>query len=248
MKWRCHNLPRSRELLWYQSSSVGNNTDLVRQSFTNEYPDVRCPSRANIYYNVRKYCCNGTSCNLNKGNSTGRPNTERSAENIEDVRNAIEEANVEHLIGERPRLSCRQNRLGLSSATFNRITRLDFRFHPYQMIKQHQLHQGDHLCRLQFCRWLRDRNDHFLDDLLISDELGFALNAFGQHLQHSRIPTMRRTTGRFPIIRNVSEISQFLTVIEFNTKFEEKRAGRSPQEILTRPTYRNVLISLQGTI
>ena len=44
-------------------------------------------------------------------------------------------------------------------------------------------------------------------------------------------------------IRNVSE-----TVIEFNTKFEEKRVGRSPQEILTRPTYRNVLTSLQGTI
>jgi hypothetical protein len=44
------------------------------------------------------------------------------------------------------------------------------------------------------------------------------------------------------------EISHFLTVIEFNTKFEEKRVGRSPQEILTRPTNRNVLISLQGTI
>ena len=42
-------------------------------------------------------------------------------------------------------------------------------------------------------------------------------------------------------IRNVSEISHFITVIEFNTKFEEKRVGRSPQEILTRPTYRNVL-------
>ena len=48
-------------------------------------------------------------------------------------------------------------------------------------------------------------------------------------------------------IRNVSEISRFLTVIEFNTKFEEKRVGRSPQEILTRSTYRNVLTSLQGT-
>ena len=49
-------------------------------------------------------------------------------------------------------------------------------------------------------------------------------------------------------IRNVSEISHFLTAIELNTKFEEKHVGRSPQEILTWPTYRNVLISLQGTI
>ena len=113
---------------------------------------------------------------MNKGNS-GRPKTARSAENIEAVRNAIEEANGERLNGERPRLSCRRNRLGLSSATFNRITRLDLRFHPYQMIKRHQLHQGDHLRRLQFCRWLRHRNDRFLDDLLIGDESGFALNA-----------------------------------------------------------------------
>jgi hypothetical protein len=32
------------------------------------------------------------------------------------------------------------------------------------------------------------------------------------------------------------KFQHFLTVIEFNTKFEEKRVGRSPQEILTRPT------------
>ena len=29
--------------------------------------------------------------------------------------------------------------------------------------------------------------------------------------------------------------------MEFNTKFEEKRVGRSPQGILTPPTYINVL-------
>jgi hypothetical protein len=33
----------------------------------------------------------------------------------------------------------------------------------------------------------------------------------------------------------------------FNMKIEEKRVGRSPQEIGTPPTYRNVLTSLRGT-
>jgi hypothetical protein len=46
-------------------------------------------------------------------------------------------------------------------------------------------------------------------------------------------------------IRNVSEISHFLTVIEFNAKFEEKHIGRSLQGILTPPTYRNVLTIAQ---
>ena len=37
------------------------------------------------------------------------------------------------------------------------------------------------------------------------------------------------------------EISPFLTVIRFYTKIVGKRVGRSPQEISTRPTIRNLL-------
>ena len=43
---------------------------------------------------MRKYAITGTSLNLNKGRS-GRNRTARSAENIEAVRNAIEEARGE---------------------------------------------------------------------------------------------------------------------------------------------------------
>ena len=69
---------------------------------------------------------------LNKGRS-GRNSIARSTDNVEAVRNAIEEAR-----GEAPeeRISCRRNGLGLSSATFNQITRLDLHFHPYQMIRR----------------------------------------------------------------------------------------------------------------
>ena len=73
---------------------------------------MRCPSRRVVYNNVRKYAITGASLNLNKGQS-GRNKTARSAENIETVRNAIEEAR-----GKAPeiRISCRRNGLGLSSA------------------------------------------------------------------------------------------------------------------------------------
>ena len=67
--------------------------------------------------------------------------------------------------------------LGIPSATFNRITRLDLNFHPYQMIKHLQLLLGDRQRCLQFCQWLLDRPDRFLEDLLIGDEAGFAMNA-----------------------------------------------------------------------
>ena len=67
--------------------------------------------------------------------------------------------------------------LGLSSATFNRITRLDLHFHPYQMIRRHRLLPGDLSRRFRFCQWFLDKNAHFLEDLIIVDRSGFALNA-----------------------------------------------------------------------
>ena len=44
------------------------------------------------------------------------------------------------------------------------------------------------------------------------------------------------------------EISPFLTVIKFYiSNIVEKRVGKSPQEISTRPTFRNILTNLKGT-
>ena len=43
------------------------------------------------------------------------------------------------------------------------------------------------------------------------------------------------------------EISPFLTVIQFCCKIKEKRVGKSPQEILTRPTCTKILTNLKGT-
>ena len=105
------------------------------QRFRKEYPNTHCPCRATVYKNVRKYSVSGTSCILNKGRS-GHRRTARSAANIEAVINAIdlEEANEEGIPGGM-RKTCRRNGLGLSSAAFNHITRLDLRFHPNQMIK-----------------------------------------------------------------------------------------------------------------
>ena len=43
------------------------------------------------------------------------------------------------------------------------------------------------------------------------------------------------------------EISPFLTVIQFYCNIVEKRVGKSPQEISTRPTFRNILTKFKGT-
>ena len=40
-------------------------------------------------------------------------------------------------------ISARRNGLGISSATFNRITKNDLNWHPYQMFIRHQLENND---------------------------------------------------------------------------------------------------------
>ena len=43
------------------------------------------------------------------------------------------------------------------------------------------------------------------------------------------------------------ETPPFLTVIQFYSNIDEKRVGKSPQKILTLPTFRNILTNLKGT-
>lgn len=146
---------------------------VVLERFRQQYPNVRVPSRATIFKNVQKYRMSGTSRNLNKERS-GRRRTARTAANIEAVRNHLEE----HHAGEdrEQTISSRRNGLGLSSSTFNRITRLDLHYHPYQMIRRQQLLPGDMQRRLNLCQWLLAQRQRFLEDFIIGDESGFAMN------------------------------------------------------------------------
>ena len=147
------------------------NIGTALQRFQEEFPDVRYPSRKTVTRNVQKFSLHGTSHNLNKGRS-GRRRSARTEENVQAVQNLLN--------GDQPNgeiISARRNGLGLSSATFNRITRLDLRFHPFQMIRRHQLLAGDYQRRQQFCHWLLAQNARFLENVIIGDEAGFALNA-----------------------------------------------------------------------
>ena len=102
----------------------------TRNQFRERFPERPNLALSTIWYNVRKFELNGTSLNRNKGNS-GRRRSGRSAENIELVRNRL----AEHPTG----TSARRNGVGIPSATFNRITRLDLRQHPYCMRVRHEL-------------------------------------------------------------------------------------------------------------
>ena len=107
--------------------------------------------------------------NRNPKNS-GRKRTGRSQDNIDAVQ--------EELINNPDDITCRINNLGLRSATFNRIVRIDLKWHLYKIQRRHQLLAADYQRRRQFSEWFLQQNraPQFLPNLVIGDEAGFWMN------------------------------------------------------------------------
>ena len=151
-------------LTYTQTGSIA----AVQNAFRERFPDRNPPVKSTILLNVRKYSNAGTSLNLNKGHS-GRRRTTRSVENIDAVRD---------LLQENPRVSARRNPLPISHAGFNRITRLDLGWHPYRIHVRHELLAGDFPRRLRFSEWFNQRceRENFLNSFIIGDEAAFTMN------------------------------------------------------------------------
>ena len=101
----------------------------VQRLFRLEFPNRDPPNGKNIWRNVQKYVHHGTSWNRNAKNS-GRKRRARANKNIDAVH--------DELIRNPDGVSCRINNLGLTSATFNRIVRIDLKWHPYKIQRQQQ--------------------------------------------------------------------------------------------------------------
>ena len=87
--------------------------------FQQRFPDRNPPAPSTIMRNVWKYSNHGTSLNRNRGNS-GRRRSVRTAENINAVRDVLQED---------PHISCRRNPIPMSRTSFNRITKMDIKWH-----------------------------------------------------------------------------------------------------------------------
>ena len=145
------------------------NTTAVQNAIRPRFPDRDPPHKTTILRSVRKYSSQRTSLNLNKGNS-GRRRTARIEQNIAAVRTLFEQNRCD--------VSARRNSAEISSSGFNRITRLDLRWHPYRMHVRHELLATDLPRRLRFAEWFiqRCRRGTFLPSIIIGDEAAFAMD------------------------------------------------------------------------
>lgn len=142
--------------------------DIVLADFGRQFPGRDVPKKSTVLKNVQKFLRTGTTHNLHKGRS-GRRRSARTPENIEAVRTEVEN-NQE--------ASSRRNNLAISSASFNRISRLDLHFHPFKMHKRHGLKAIDYRRRMQYSQWFLNacRTNRFLANIVVGDEAAFGMN------------------------------------------------------------------------
>lgn len=145
-----------------QSGSIRD----VQALFEEHFPDRPSPTKTTIWRNVKKYQTEGTSLNINKGRS-GRKRTRRTDENIELVRQHLQENH---------NVSCRKNGLDMDRTTFHRIVKHEIKFYPYKMHYRHELLPNDLHRRRNFCNWFLQKPIGFEDMLIIGDEAAFHLN------------------------------------------------------------------------
>ena len=70
------------------------------------------------------------------------------------------------------------NPIGVSFASFNEITRLDIRGHPYRMHVRHALLATDLPHRMHFVEWFiqRCQRENFLQGIIVADKAAFSMN------------------------------------------------------------------------
>ena len=143
--------------------------DQVLLEFQRRFPGRPLPHKKRISWNERKFSRTGTVRNLHKERCGKKKIIGRSAGNINVVTNVV---------GQNLNVSCRNNPTGIPSATFNRIVRLDLKWHLFKHFVRHELKAGDFGRRVQFVQWFLNacRNLRFIYNLVIGDECSFRLN------------------------------------------------------------------------
>lgn len=153
--------------LYYE---CGKSPNSVRKILQKQHTDIQPLSRKQIYRLVKKFEEYGTVCDRRPGNSGATSRPGRSAENIGEVNQIIEET---------PRLSVRKvlnnitNRTSYS--TVQRILKFDLELTPYKIPVMQTLKQSDIDSRMEFCNWAL-ANPAVIDATWFSDESHFYLN------------------------------------------------------------------------
>ena len=152
---------------------LGKSITAVIRRMKKDHSIKEIPSRHQIRRIVKKFQQYGTVLDRRTDN-TGRPRAARSADNVEQVRQIVEET---------PRSSVRKvlqdvsNVTPVSKSSVHRILRFDLKYLPYKIQLLQHLKENDISSRLTFADWAL-ANDNVLDNVWFSDEAHFTLSGY----------------------------------------------------------------------
>ena len=158
-----------------------NCINVVKYSFSQEFPGVQLPSKNTIKRIWRKQKTHFTVHNLNSKNSpglshSGRKRSARTPENIQAVKDILDTDAAKPADADSIN-SARKNELGLSASTWCRIAKHDLKYHSYKLVVSQKLKPQDLPRRLAFAHNILD-NTTPADTLhtAFSDKATFSLD------------------------------------------------------------------------
>ena len=179
------------------------STAQIKTLFTEKWPDKSPPADKAVIWKVwKKLQIHHTVLDLKKGNC-GRKKTGRSEENIERVKALLEnqsEKRPDEIV-----CSSRRNDLNLSQSTFNRITRLDIKFHPYKILRRQKISPHNINLRFNMGKLLSRKSKAWFEHLSVSDEAWFSL---GGHVFNRKNTVLYAPQGKGTPDQWFSESSQ----------------------------------------
>ena len=147
----------------------GRSATEVQRKWSTKYGrHCRIPHRETINEIVNRFRESGS---VNDRPRSGRPSNEEAAQAVGS------------LIQENPSLSLRQisKQLGHSPSFVHNVCRRMLKLYPYRVQLHHALQPNDHLQRISFCEWIREKvstDSDFLANVYFSDEAHFWLNGY----------------------------------------------------------------------
>ena len=166
---------------YHRRKGTRSSLSLVIRNFLAKFPGVRRPSKNGIRKLWKKQNRLGTVNNCNSKHSPGNSNSGKRF----TIRTPAIQADVKRVMDRdapkrrgdpnvSPINSARRNILGLAKSSWSRICG-DLQYHPYRIIRRHELKEQDPPRRLIFCNWLITLSDQELLNILWSDEANFHL-------------------------------------------------------------------------
>ena len=143
----------------------------TQRRYRNHFHTREAPTPKTILRLVRKLNEHGNLLNLNKGNS-GRRRTARTQDNIEAVRQSVNQS---------PKKGYRRRaqELELRSTSVRRILKEELKMYPYKIQVRHALTDRDKAERVEMCNFFNRKmecDNDWIQNVWFSDEAHFHLN------------------------------------------------------------------------